>query len=50
MTIILIAHRLSTVRQCDRIFVLESGKVSAAGTYEELIASSQHFAAMANRE
>jgi ABC-type multidrug transport system fused ATPase/permease subunit len=50
MTIILIAHRLSTVRQCDQIFVLESGKVSAAGTYEELIASSQHFAAMANRE
>ena len=49
MTIILIAHRLSTVRQCDRIFVLESGKVNAAGTYEELIASSQHFAAMANK-
>jgi len=50
MTIILIAHRLSTVRQCDQIFVLESGKVSAAGTYEELIATNQHFAAMANRE
>lgn len=50
MTIILIAHRLSTVRQCDRIFVLESGKVSAAGTYDELIATNQHFAAMANRE
>jgi ABC-type multidrug transport system fused ATPase/permease subunit len=50
MTIILIAHRLSTVRQCDQIFVLESGKVGAAGTYEELISSSQHFAAMANRE
>jgi ABC-type multidrug transport system fused ATPase/permease subunit len=50
MTIILIAHRLSTVRQCDQIFVLESGKVSAAGTYEELISSNRHFAAMANRE
>ena len=50
MTIILIAHRLGTVRHCDRIFVLEGGKVSAAGTYEELIASSQHFAAMANKE
>ena len=50
MTIILIAHRLSTVRQCDRIFVLKSGKVDAAGTYEELIATNQHFAAMANRE
>jgi len=50
MTIILIAHRLSTVRQCDRIFVLESGKVNAAGTYEELMANSQYFAGMANRE
>jgi len=48
MTVILIAHRLSTVRQCDRIFVLDSGRVSAAGTYEELITSSKHFAAMAN--
>jgi ABC-type multidrug transport system fused ATPase/permease subunit len=50
MTIILIANRLSTVRQCDRIFVLESGKVIAAGTYEELIATNEHFAAMANRQ
>ncbi len=49
ITIILIAHRLSTVRQCHRIYVLESGKVKAAGTYEELIASNQYFAAMANR-
>jgi ABC-type multidrug transport system fused ATPase/permease subunit len=50
MTIILIAHRLSTVRQCDRIFVLEGGKLSAAGTYDELIETNQHFAAMANKE
>ncbi len=49
VTVILIAHRLSTVRQCDQIFVFESGKVSAAGTYEELIATNQHFAAMAKR-
>jgi len=49
ITIILIAHRLSTVRQCNRIYVLESGKVKSAGTYEELIASNPYFAAMANR-
>jgi ABC-type multidrug transport system fused ATPase/permease subunit len=49
ITIILIAHRLSTVRQCHRIYVLESGKVKAAGTYEELIASNPYFATMANR-
>jgi ABC-type multidrug transport system fused ATPase/permease subunit len=50
MTIILIAHRISTVRQCDRIYFLESGKVKSEGTYEELLESSQHFAAMVNRE
>jgi ABC-type multidrug transport system fused ATPase/permease subunit len=47
ITIILIAHRLSTVRQCDQIYLLERGEVNASGTYEELIDSSQQFAAMA---
>ncbi len=48
ITIILIAHRLSTVRQCDQIYLLERGEVKASGTYEELTASNQQFAAMAN--
>jgi len=47
ITIILIAHRLSTVRKCDQIYLLERGEVKAGGTYEELAASNQHFAAMA---
>jgi ABC-type multidrug transport system fused ATPase/permease subunit len=42
-TIILIAHRLTTVRDCDRVFLLEHGRVAASGTYEQLIADSQHF-------
>ena len=46
-TIIMIAHRLSTVRSCDRIFLLEQGRVSAAGTYEELVAGSEIFRRMA---
>lgn len=46
-TIIMIAHRLSTVRNCDRIFLLEHGRVSAAGTYEELVAGSEIFRRMA---
>jgi ABC-type bacteriocin/lantibiotic exporter with double-glycine peptidase domain len=46
-TIIMIAHRLSTVRSCDRIFLLERGRVSAAGTYEELVAGSEIFRRMA---
>jgi ATP-binding cassette, subfamily B, bacterial PglK len=49
ITIILIAHRLSTVRQCDQIYLLESGELKASGTYDELTASSQNFAAMASK-
>jgi ATP-binding cassette, subfamily B, bacterial PglK len=47
ITIILIAHRLSTVRQCDQIFLLERGTVKASGTYDQLVANSQEFKAMA---
>ena len=47
-TIIMIAHRLSTVRNCDRIFLLEHGEVSAAGTYDELCENSTAFRAMAS--
>ncbi|MBM9593925.1 ABC transporter ATP-binding protein [Roseitranquillus sediminis] len=46
-TIIMIAHRLSTVRGCDRIFLMEHGEVAASGTYDELIAGSQTFREMA---
>ena len=46
ITTILIAHRLSTVRQCDQIFLLERGEVKASGTYEQLTAGNQRFAAM----
>jgi len=46
-TIILIAHRLSTVRACDTIFMMEHGRVVAQGRYDELIAANQSFRAMA---
>jgi ABC-type multidrug transport system fused ATPase/permease subunit len=37
MTVVIIAHRLSTVRNADCIFVVEDGKVVEQGNHEELI-------------
>jgi len=42
-TIILIAHRLSTVRACDVIFEFDHGRISASGTYAELLTASDSF-------
>ena len=42
-TIILIAHRLSTVKNCDIIFLLEKGKLKAKGTFDELIKINTSF-------
>ena len=46
-TIIMIAHRLSTVEKADAIYMLEKGKVVAAGNYVELMKSSEKFRNMA---
>ncbi len=42
-TMLAIAHRLSTVQKCDRLIFLEGGKISASGTFEELIEKSDAF-------
>ena len=42
-TIIMIAHRLSTVKNCDIIFMLEKGVLKSKGTFEELIKSGDIF-------
>jgi ATP-binding cassette subfamily B protein len=47
LTIILIAHRLSTVRPCDSIAILENGKIVAEGNYDALISNSEVFRRMA---
>lgn len=46
-TVILIAHRLSTVRNCDEIFLLDSGRIMASGTYMDLLQSNEAFRATA---
>jgi len=46
-TVIMIAHRLSTVQSCDMIFLMEHGQLAARGTYDELVAQSASFRKMA---
>lgn len=46
-TFITIAHRLSTVQNCDRLFFLKKGRIEARGTFEELCAAREDFRQMA---
>jgi ABC-type multidrug transport system fused ATPase/permease subunit len=48
ITIILIAHRLSTVKNCDNIFLLEEGKLKGQGTYDKLLKYNDNFRANAS--
>ena len=47
VTVIIIAHRLSTVRRCDAIHLMDRGRIVASGTYDDLIARNETFRAMA---
>lgn len=49
-TIVLIAHRLSTVRECDRIYLLSNGQVVGEGRFDELVRDNAEFSAMAAGE
>jgi ABC-type multidrug transport system fused ATPase/permease subunit len=46
-TLIIVAHRIPTVRDCDTIFLMDRGRIAASGTYDELLASNDQFRAMA---
>jgi ATP-binding cassette, subfamily B, bacterial PglK len=47
-TVVIIAHRLTTVRHCDEIFMLEQGRLVESGTYDDLLKKSGRFRAMAS--
>ena len=47
LTIIIVAHRISTVRHCDIIVELDAGQVVAQGSYEEMLKISPNFGRMA---
>jgi ATP-binding cassette subfamily B protein len=49
-TIILVSHRLSTVVQCDQIFMMEKGQIIERGTHEELVAKRGAYWEMAKHQ
>jgi ABC-type multidrug transport system fused ATPase/permease subunit len=49
-TLVVIAHRISTVRDCDRIFVLNRGLIEAQGTYAELLNDNALFRDLASAQ
>lgn len=49
-TRIVIAHRLSTLRQADRIYVMQSGKVIEVGTFEDLMETGETFRELVRRQ
>ena len=49
-TVIMVAHRLSTVKDCDRIIMLADGKIAEQGNYEELIEKNGLFAELVRKQ
>ena len=45
-TIIIIAHRLKTIKKCDIIYMLDHGRVTSQGSYEELLKTNEQFKKM----
>ena len=44
---IIVAHRLSTVRSCDRLVFLRGGRIEAQGSFDELLERSPRFRSLA---
>ena len=49
-TLLLISHRISTVKNCDRIIVLQDGRIAESGSHDELLARDQIYAELYNQQ
>jgi ATP-binding cassette subfamily B protein len=49
-TSIIVSHRISTVRDCDHIFVLDAGRILEHGTHDELVRANGLYAAMHRKQ
>ncbi len=49
-TAIVVAHRLSTIQNMDRIIVLEDGKIIEEGSHKQLLAAGGQYASLWNRQ
>lgn len=49
-TLIVIAHRLTTVQKCHTVFLLDNAKIAASGTYDELVQNSAAFGHLADTD
>ncbi len=49
-TVIIIAHRLTTVKNCDNLYILKGGEIIAEGKYEELLKNCKEFQEMVDSD
>lgn len=49
-TRIVAAHRLSTIKQCDRVFLINDGRIAEDGSYEELLNKNGLFTELVKRQ
>ena len=48
LTLFLVAHRVTTLRECDQIYFLENGKIIESGSYTYLLENSKSFKDLSN--